>query len=104
MDHTQEDGTPAHGPHDLDPFGRKSAHHPRMSIEMKAWVKKKLSGGFTTLQIFEEHRWIWTERRRMKVPYTRDDFVELRDIAYYDKRAKMDVWRWDSNDFKSVRM
>lgn len=40
----------------------------------------------------------------MKVPYTRDDFVELRDIAYYDKRAKMEVWHRDSNDFKNVRI
>jgi hypothetical protein len=104
MDHTREDGTPAHGPHDPDSIGRKSAHRPRMSIEMKAWVKNKLSEGFTALQIFEEHRRNWTEWRRMKVPYTRDDFVELRDIAYYDKRAKMGVWHRDSNDFKSVRM
>jgi hypothetical protein len=75
-----------------------------MSIEMKAWVKKKLSEGFTTFQIFGEHRRNWIERRRLKVPYTCDDFVELRDIAYYDRHAKMGVWHWDSNDFKSFRM
>ena len=104
MDHTREDGSPAHGPHNVDSIGRKTAHQPRMSDELKAWVKTKLSEGFTSLQVFEEHKRNWTERRKQKLPFIRDDFVELRDIAYYERRAKMGIWRHDPNDFTSVKM
>ena len=49
VDHTQEDGSLAHGLHDVDSIGRKTTHRPHMSNELKAWVKTKLSRGFTSL-------------------------------------------------------
>ena len=104
VDHTREDGSPAHGPHDVDSIGRKTTHRPRMSNELKVWVKTKLSEGFTSLQVFEEHKRNWTERRKQKLSFIRDDFIELRDIAYYERCAKMGIWRRDSNDFSSVKM
>jgi hypothetical protein len=56
VDHTQEDGILAHRPNDPDSIRRKTTHRPWMSIGMKAWVKRKLSERFTSLQIFGEHR------------------------------------------------
>ena len=32
------------------------------------------------------------------------DIVQLRDIAYYDSRLKMGVWRRHYNDFDSMKM
>ena len=40
----------------------------------------------------------------MKLPDMRDDFVELKDIAYYESRLKIRVWRRHHNDFDSVKM
>ena len=40
----------------------------------------------------------------MKLPDMRDDFVQLKDIAYYESRLKMGVWRRHHNDFDSVKM
>ena len=83
VEHTKDDGSLAHGPHDVHSIGRKIVHPPQMSGELKAWVKTKLSKGFTSLQMFEEHKQNWTDRRKQKLPFIRDDFIELRDIAYY---------------------
>ncbi len=47
VDHTREDGSPAHGLEDKLSVGRKSAYQPRMSKELKAWVKGQLDKGFT---------------------------------------------------------
>ena len=91
VDHIQEDGSPAHGPYDVDSIGRKTTHRPRMSDELKAWVKTKLSEGFTSLQVFEEHKRNWTDRRKRKLSFIRDNFIELRDIAYYEYYAKMGI-------------
>ena len=38
------------------------------------------------------------------MPFIRDDFIELRDIAYYKSYAKMKIWHHDPNDFSSVKM
>ena len=40
----------------------------------------------------------------MKLPNMRDDFVQLKDIAYYKSILKMGVWRYHHNDFDSVKM
>jgi len=34
----------------------------------------------------------------------RDDFVQLKNIAYYESRLKIGVWRRYYNDFDSVKM
>ena len=38
------------------------------------------------------------------MPFIRDDFIELRDIIYYERHAKMGIWHRDPNDFSSVKM
>jgi len=104
VDHTREDGTPAHGPSDPESLGRRTAHQPRMTAQMKMWVQRKLTAGFTSLQIFEEHRRNWNERMKLNVPNSRDDFIKLKDIAYLEGRHKRGIWRRDSSDFYSVKM
>ena len=104
VDHTREDGLPAHGFEDKLSIRRKSAYQPRMSKELKTWVKTQLGKGFTAKQVYEEHRQNWIQRRKMKCPDVRNDFVQLKDIAYYESRLKMGVWRRHHNDFDSVKM
>jgi hypothetical protein len=91
VDHTREDGTPAHGPSDPDSLGRRTAHQPRMTAQIKMWVQRKLTAGFTSLQIFEEHRRNWNERMKLNVPNTRDDFIKLKDIAYLEGCQKRGI-------------
>ncbi len=104
VDHTREDGSPAHGVDDPHSIGRKSTYQPRMSKELKNWIIHRLSEGFTSKQVYEEHKSNWIERKKTKSKKLRDDFVELRDIAYYETRMKMGVWRRDRNDLESVKM
>ncbi len=47
VDHTREDRSPANGLEDKLYVGRKSAYQPRMSKELKAWVKGLLGKEFT---------------------------------------------------------
>ena len=102
--HTRENRGPAHGPNNVDSIDRKTTHQLRMSDELIAWVKTKLSEGFASLQVFEEHKRNWTERRRLKLPFVCDDFIELRDIGYYAHQAKMRIWHHHPNDFNSVKI
>ena len=104
VDHTREDRSPAHGLEDKLYVGRKSAYQPRMLKELKAWVKGQLCKGLTAKQVYEEHMQNWIMMRKMKLPDMRDDFVQLKDIAYYESRLKMGVWRHHHNDFDSVKM
>ena len=57
-----------------------------MSKELKAWMKAQLGKGFTAKQVYEEHMQNWILRRKMKLPDMRDDFVQLKDIVYYESR------------------
>ena len=54
--------------------------------------------------MFEEHKQNWTDKRKQKLLFICDDFIELRNIAYYERHAKMEIWRRDPNDFSSVKM
>ena len=38
------------------------------------------------------------------MPFICDDFIELRDIVYYERHTKMEIWRRDPNDFSSMKM
>ena len=53
VDHTREDGSPAHGFEDKLSIERKSAYQPRMSKELKTWMKTQLGKGFTAKQVYE---------------------------------------------------
>ena len=61
VDHTKEDGSPAHAFEDKLLIGRKSAYQPRMSKELKTWVKTQLGKGFTVKQVYGEHRQNWIQ-------------------------------------------
>ena len=75
-----------------------------MSDELKPGIKTKLSEGFISFQVFEEYKRNWTNRRKQKLLFICDDFIELRGIAYYEHCAKMGIWHRDLNDFSSVKM
>ena len=104
VDHTREDGSLAHGLENKLSTGRKSAYQPRMSKELKDWVKAQLSKGITAQQIYEEYRRDWIQRTKTKCADMRDEFVQLKDIVYYESRLKMGVWRCHHNDVESVKM
>ena len=104
VDHTREDGSRVHELEDKLSIGKKSAYQPQISKELKTWVKTQLGKGFTAKQVYKEHKQNWIQRRKMKCPDMRDDFVQLKDIAYYESRLKMGVWRRYHNDFDSVKM
>ena len=104
VDHTREDGAPTHGFEDPHSVGRKSAYQPRLSKELKNWIKNPLNEGFTAKQVYEDHKANWIDRKKANSTKVRDDFLELKDVAYYEARLKMGVWRRDPNDFDSVKM
>jgi hypothetical protein len=84
VDHTREDGTPAHGSENAHSKGQKSAYEPRMSKPLKDWILKHLIEGFTSKQVHEEHKRNWIERRKHNMNKVRDNFVDLQDIVYYE--------------------
>ena len=104
VDYTREDRSPAHRLEDKLSIGRKSAYQSWMSKRFKTLVKIQLGKAFTAKQVYEQHTHNWIQRRKMKCPDVRDDFVQLNDIAYYESRLKMGIWRCHHNDFDSVKM
>jgi len=40
----------------------------------------------------------------MKCPNMCNDFIQLKDIAYYENRLKMGIWRRHHNDFDNVKI
>ena len=40
----------------------------------------------------------------MKCPDMRNDFVQLKDVAYYESRLKMGEWLRYHNDFDYMKM
>ncbi len=82
--HTRIDGSFAHGEHDSKSISHMSHYAPRMSQALKDHIWAQLSLGYTTKQIYDKHKTIWWERVNASQNMTRDDFIQLQNIAYLD--------------------
>jgi hypothetical protein len=51
MEHTHEDGTPAHGTLDPNSMSRRSHQAPCIFKHLKEWLDERLDKGLTTKQI-----------------------------------------------------
>ena len=85
-DHTREDGSSAYELEDKFLIRRILAYQPRISKELKAWLKGQLDKRFIAKQIYKKHMQNWYLRMKMKLPDMRNDFVQLKDIVYYESR------------------
>jgi hypothetical protein len=95
--HTQIDGSFAHGEHDSESISYMSHYDPHMSQALKDHIWAQLSLGYTTTQIYEKHKIIWWEHVNAGQNMTRDDFIQLQDIAYLDRKHKKRNWHLHTN-------
>ena len=84
VEHKRLDGSIAHGPKDPDSTSRKSQCEPRISKQLVVWLKDQLDKGHTSKYIYEVHKKIWMERVKHGQQMTKDDFLDLRNICYYE--------------------
>ncbi len=75
--HTLIDGSLAHGEHDLESISCMSHYAPRMSQALKDHIWAQLGLGYTTQQIYDNHKTIWWEHVNASQSMTRDDFIRL---------------------------
>jgi hypothetical protein len=74
-----------------------------MSQALKDHIWAQLTLGYTTKQIYDKHKAIWWERVNAGQSMTRDDFIQLQDIAYLDRKHKKGSWRLHINPAISIR-
>ena len=67
-------------------------------------MKLQLGKGFSATHVYEECMQNWIQRRKMDSPNMCDDFVQLKDILYYENRLKMGVLCRHHNDFDNVKI
>jgi hypothetical protein len=104
VEHKRLDGLIAHGPQDPFSNSRKSQYEPRISKTFISWVKDQLHKGHTPKYIYEVYKKTWIDRVKHKLQTSKDDFLSLRDIRYYEGRQRMDIWFQNKNDTLSVYM
>jgi hypothetical protein len=73
--HTQINGEPAHGKHDLDSIVQQPFFAPRMSQAFKDHIWTQLGLGYIVKQIFDKHKAIWWAKIYAREAMTRDDFI-----------------------------
>ncbi len=95
--HTQINGSSAHGEHDPKSISRMSCYAPRMSQTLKDHIWAQLNLGYTTKQIYDKHKTIWQEHVNASQNMTRDDFIRLQNIAYFDQKHKKGSWHLYTN-------
>jgi hypothetical protein len=100
--HTQIDGSFVDGEHDPKPIFRMSCYAPHMSQALKDHIWAQLSLGYTTKQIDDKHKTIWWKCMNAGQSMTRDDFIQLQDIAYLDWKYKKGSWRSHTNPTISI--
>jgi len=86
--HTRIDGSFAHGEHDPESISCMSYYAPHMSQALKDHIWAQLSLGYMTKQIYDKHKAIWWERVNAGQSMTRNDFIQLQDITYLDRKHK----------------
>ena len=104
VEHKRLDGSIAHGPLDPSSNSRKSQYEPRISKALISWVKDQLHKGHTPKYIYEVHKKTWIDRVKNKLQTSKDDFLSLGDIRYYEGRQMMGIWYRNKNDALSVHM
>jgi hypothetical protein len=65
-----------------------SRYAPRMSQALKNHIWAQLNLGYMTKQIYDKHKAIWWEHVNASQSMTRDNFIQLQDIAYLDRKHK----------------
>jgi len=80
-----------------NPFLIFFRYAPRMSQALKDHIWAQLSLGYTTKQIYDKHKTIWWERVNASQNMTRDDFIQLQNIAYLDWKHKKGSWCLHTN-------
>ncbi len=80
-----------------------SRYAPLMSQTLKDHIWAQLSLSYTTKQIYDKHKAIWSECVNVGQSMTRDDFIWLQDIAYLDQKHKKGNWHLHTNPAISIR-
>jgi hypothetical protein len=101
--HTQIDGSFTHGEHDSKSISCMSRYVPHMSQALKDHIWAQPSLGYTTKQIYDKHKAIWWEHVNASQSMTRDDFIQLQDIAYLDRKHKKGSWHLHTNPIISIQ-
>jgi hypothetical protein len=68
-----------------------------MSQTLKDHIWAQLSLGYTTKQIYDKHKAIWWERVNAGQSMTRNDFIQLQNIAYLNPKHKKGNWHLHTN-------
>ena len=93
MAHTRLDGSLAHGVGDEDSNSCASQLAPRISHDAKLFIWNRLDAGFTSKQIFDEHLRVWQERKRLKQPMRKDDYMTMENIRNLERRHLKGKWK-----------
>jgi hypothetical protein len=54
-------------------------------------------------QIYDKHKEIWWAWKNASVVMTKDDFLQLQDIAYLDQKHKRGIWCLHKNPAFSIQ-
>jgi hypothetical protein len=68
-----------------------SHYAPCMSQTLKDQIWAQLSIDYTAKQIYDKHKTIWWERVNAGQNMTQNDFIWLKDIAYWIKNIKKGI-------------
>ncbi len=101
--HTRIDGSFTHGEHDPESISRMSHYASHMSQTLKDHIWAQLNLSYSTKQIYNKHKTMWWERVNAGQSTTRDDFIQLQDIAYLDRKHKKGSWRLHTKPAISIR-
>ncbi len=74
--HTQANGEPTHGKHDLDSIVWPFFFAPQMSQALKDHIWTQLDLGYTIEQIYDKNKAIWWAKINVGEAMTRDDVIK----------------------------
>ena len=103
MTHTRLDGSLIHGVGDEDSNSRASQLAPSISHDAKSFIWNRLDVGFTSKQIFDKHLRIWQERKTLKQPMRKDDYMTMENIRNLEKRHSKGKWKRHNSEGESVQ-
>ena len=100
MTHTRLDGSLVG---DEDSNSRDSQLAPRISQDAKSFIWNCLDAGFTSKQIFDEHLRVWQERKRLKQPMRKNDYITMDKIRNLNRRQLKGKWKRHNSEGESVQ-
>jgi hypothetical protein len=101
--HTRVNGGPIHGPCDLGSTSRMLTYAPHVSHKLKEFIWTQLGSWYIVKQIYDKHKEIWWAWVNVGERMTRDDFLQLQDIAYLDQKHKRGIWCLHTNPALSIQ-